>query len=1077
MHRVNQRKFTCAGQTGVKIQLIRKGTGKELTKMLINDRYELKKEIRRGGFGVTWYAWDTNLDMPVAIKEFSDPDPEHRRKFIREARSLAKVSGARGIVNVRDYLEADGKAYMVMEYLDGEDLSARIDRTGRLGFDETWQLLLPLMGVLKKLHESGMIHRDVSPDNIRITEDGEVKLLDFGSVSNLTSENLTRTVTVKPGYAPIEQYSGAAEQGPWTDVYSLCATIYKCITGRKPADSLVRSFHDELERPSALGVKISPEEEKVLMKGLSVNPKERYDTVNGFIDAMEAARTAPKDSPVSGMSGSAGSGSSAGGRSLEELASKAFSDEADGGKGEPEAAQERKSGRPGQPGQAGQPDVQPAQPGEQPAQPGQAAQPGVQPAQPGNPGQPTRTDTPSGSGKQGRRKKNKFLIPAIAAGALVLGIAVFVLLPKGDGSGGGGGVIPTSIVTGSAEGVDYDSGDTYVTIADTTINDAHINFVEKNDKITTVYFRRCSVPDEMISKMADWSRVESLSFNYCGGYTSMDPLAGLATLGSIEIYDNSDAVFAGDRVFTNDFPETVKKLMVIGGTLEGTAGFIRHFPGLSTLTLNVANQVDDYSFLDALPELEYLYLYNQSLDEEDCSHLSGHAKLGFVDLTDGSLATLDWAKDCPGIRYIDAEDSPITDLSPLAGHELLYTLRIPGSQVSDLTPLSSCPALSNLNVARSQVSSLAGLENAKKLFSLNISRCSVSDLAPLKECAELEELYADRNKITSISEISNCGKILTIDVNRNELTNLDGCEDLIKLKTLKAAGNHISDISGIRNCTVIEALFLSENGIEDISALSNNFTDLKVLDISDNQVRDISALAGCVSLSGFAADNNKITAINVLAEKPGLYGVFLSNNELTDITPLRDSMDNLSYLDIGNNNVRDVSFLKNLSVKKVWLLMENNEISDVSMLPAMLEYHQLVFYGNPIRDISVVSGMTNTLWTKLYLSHDDNLDYGALGSSSVNDDVILVDVPSDKKASVLKQFKGNRWYEPAFMTGEEADAEMESYRAEIKRTVIGDSGEEEEAESSGAAAGEAEAEDEAAGTTADQGAEEDNGQN
>ena len=140
-------------------------------------------------------------------------------------------------------------------------------------------------------------------------------------------------------------------------------------------------------------------------------------------------------------------------------------------------------------------------------------------------------------------------------------------------------MIPTSIVTGSAEGVDYDSGDTYVTIADTTINDAHINFVEKNDKITTVYFRRCSVPDEMISKMADWSRVESLSFNYCGGYTSMDPLAGLSTLGSIEIYDNSDAVFAGDRVFTKDFPETVKKLMVIGGTLEGTAGFIRHFRG------------------------------------------------------------------------------------------------------------------------------------------------------------------------------------------------------------------------------------------------------------------------------------------------------------------------------------------------------------------------------------------------------------------------------------------------------------------------------------------------------------------
>ena len=286
-------------------------TGKELTKMLINDRYELREEIRRGGFGVTWYAWDTNLDMPVAIKEFSDPDPEHRRKFIREARSLAKVSGSRGIVNVRDYLEFDGRAYMVMEYLDGEDLSACIDRTGRLSLDETWQLLLPVMSVLTKLHKADMIHRDVSPDNIRITGDGEVKLLDFGSVSNLTSEHLTRTVTVKPGYAPIEQYSGAAEQGPWTDEYSLCATIYKCITGRKPVDSLVRSFHDELERPSALGVKISREEEEVLMKGLSVNPRERYGSIDDLVNAMESA-------------GSRSQHSSSVRSSVEDLAAKAF---------------------------------------------------------------------------------------------------------------------------------------------------------------------------------------------------------------------------------------------------------------------------------------------------------------------------------------------------------------------------------------------------------------------------------------------------------------------------------------------------------------------------------------------------------------------------------------------------------------------------------------------------------------------------------------------------------------------------------------------------------------------------------
>lgn len=963
-------------------------TGKELTKMLINDRYELREEIRRGGFGVTWYAWDTNLDMPVAIKEFSDPDPEHRRKFIREARSLAKVSGSRGIVNVRDYLEFDGRAYMVMEYLDGEDLSARIDRTGRLSLDETWQLLLPVMSVLTKLHKADMIHRDVSPDNIRITGDGEVKLLDFGSVSNLTSEHLTRTVTVKPGYAPIEQYSGAAEQGPWTDEYSLCATIYKCITGRKPVDSLVRSFHDELERPSALGVKISREEEEVLMKGLSVNPRERYGSIDDLVNAMESA-------------GSRSQHSSSVRSSVEDLAAKAFSDEAQTSKEEPETT--------------------------------------MRLAQSQNIAQTAQ------SARQPRRKKNKFIIPCILAVALVLGVAGFAIFSGGSGNGGnggGGGVLPLPITTGSAEGIEYKSGESYAFVRDTTINDAHIDFIRKNDAITSVYFDSCSIPDEMISRMAEWTKVEKIEFDDCEGFTSLDPLAGMAALKTINIHLiwGEDNVFAGDQFFTTDFPETMTSFYIICDTLEGTTGFFRHFPGVSTLSLNVENGLDDYSFLDSMPNLQYLYLNHMSMDEEACSHLGGHKELSSVQLDDGSLASLEWAKDCPKIRYIIAQDCPITDLSPLAGNESLYQLSLPGSQVSDLTPLASCPKLGSLNVSRSQVSSLEGLENAQELSTLNISRCGVSDLTPLSGCPNLRELYADHNKITSLSAISKCDKMLLIDVSRNELTTLDGCQDMIKLTSLKAVGNHIADISGIRNSTLLSALMLSENEITDISALSNNFVDLKVLDVSNNQISDISALAGCASLEAFAADNNRLMSVSALADKHSLYGVFLSNNELSDITPLRSSMDNLSYLDIGSNSVRDISFLNSLSVKRVWLLMENNNISDISMLPAKLNYQKLVFYGNPIQDVSVISEMQDAGAADFYVSYHDNIDYSALGASPVSDEVSLVDVPSEKKASVLKQFKENTFWEPAFKSSEEADEEIAAFRAEIRKQIIGDSG-------------------------------------
>ena len=177
--------------------------------VLINDRYELIRIIGKGGFGTTWYARDTKLDMPVAVKELSDTDPSRKKKFLREARTLARFAREPGIVNVRDYLEYNGRAYMVMEYLDGSDLNTKIADGGPISFKKAYYLLRPVILVLSKLHEEGVIHRDVSPDNIRMQNDGTIKLLDFGAAWNSASpENATTTITVKPGYAPYEQYAG-----------------------------------------------------------------------------------------------------------------------------------------------------------------------------------------------------------------------------------------------------------------------------------------------------------------------------------------------------------------------------------------------------------------------------------------------------------------------------------------------------------------------------------------------------------------------------------------------------------------------------------------------------------------------------------------------------------------------------------------------------------------------------------------------------------------------------------------------------------------------------------------------------
>lgn len=979
---------------------------------IIGDRYELRSEIRRGGFGVTWYGWDKSLDMPVAIKEFSDPDPEHRGKFLREARTLAQFSGLRGIVNVRDFLQTQDKVYMVMEYLDGEDLSTYVDKKGRLSFEETMRLLTPVMDVLAKLHAANMLHRDVSPDNIRLTGDGDVKLLDFGSASNMTSENLTRTITVKPGYAPIEQYSGAVQQGPWTDVYSLCATIYKCITGRKPADSLVRSFHDDVELPSALGAAISPAEEAVLMKGFSVQPAERYASVDAFREAMAGAENTAAAAEEN--------------RKLEELAAMAFSDEvnpapAPADTAKPEVAAEKKYTE--------------VAAGTAAAGPSGSSVSGAGPA--------ARKNAAAADKK---KKSGKVLIPIVLGLALIVGMALFLLRGSTD-EGEGGGVLPDlpTVVTGVPDNADYQSGNSYISFQDTEITDQDLAFIKSQEVIDTVSFYRCQLSDEIVGKMPELSKIESVSFSNCGGFTSLNPLAEMPALDTISVYVNRDGTFSGDELFTADFPQKLAGFNLTCGEITGSTDFLRRFPGLTSLTFSVDSDGKDMSFLEALPELEYLYIVHQTMNEEACSHLYGHPKLQSATFEEAPLATLEWAKECADLYKIDAEGSNVTDLSPLAGHEKLAIVDLSGAPVSDLSPLADCMQLYSLTIDHSEVESLAPLAGHERLGSLNVSYCHVSDLSPLSETG-LETLSAAHNEITTLKPLASCTKMLKLNVSGNALSSLEGCEEMIKLTALSAADNRISDIGAIRNCALLAELQLSNNEISDLSALGNDFEELTLLDITNNNVSDISVLSSCAKLVAFAAADNNITSLRGLEEKPELMAVLISGNNVSDLSPLSGSLNKLSYLDFGSNQVSDLSVLKGLSVKNVWLIMEKNKISDLSPLPSLLSYRKMAFYGNPIKDISFVTAMTNVnSATELYLSYQADSDYAVLGESAFRYSANLVDVPTDKKAAVLKDFtEGSGFTEPTFMTTEEADREMAESRKEIRKAVLGDSAEEEE---------------------------------
>lgn len=275
---------------------------------LMLGRYLIVRTLGEGGFGITYLAWDAICGDRVAIKEYFPAGyvtraprsavvvyrKENRtastrglRRFIDEARILAEVRDLPGIVSMRDFFTANETAYIVMEYLDGVSLKKyTAKKGGRLALSELLGIMRPVLGSLITVHEKGLIHRDISPDNIIITKSGSVKLIDFGAAKQTALDTRSLSIVLKQGFAPEEQYRVHGEQGPWTDVYALGATIYYCITGQLPAESIQRLVKDTIIRPSELGADIAVSQENALMKALAVHKKNRYETVRQFMNAL-----------------------------------------------------------------------------------------------------------------------------------------------------------------------------------------------------------------------------------------------------------------------------------------------------------------------------------------------------------------------------------------------------------------------------------------------------------------------------------------------------------------------------------------------------------------------------------------------------------------------------------------------------------------------------------------------------------------------------------------------------------------------------------------------------------------------
>jgi hypothetical protein len=272
----------------------------------LENRYVLGRVLGQGGFGITYLAADLREYRKLALKEYfpssfatRDTDrhtvtyagPGNRapyqyglKKFEEEGQTLQKFQHHLNIISVITSFKANGTGYIVMEYLDGTNLLAYLKRqpAGKISFEEALRILTPIMDALREVHRAGVIHRDVSPDNIYLCRSGRIKLLDFGAARlALRDQTQSQQLILKPGYTPEEQYRNSGVAGPFTDVYSLAATMYRCITGTVPPEAPERLSEDRLQPPGQLA-KLPARAEKALIKALAVRSKDRYQAVEEF---------------------------------------------------------------------------------------------------------------------------------------------------------------------------------------------------------------------------------------------------------------------------------------------------------------------------------------------------------------------------------------------------------------------------------------------------------------------------------------------------------------------------------------------------------------------------------------------------------------------------------------------------------------------------------------------------------------------------------------------------------------------------------------------------------------------------
>ena len=1070
---------------------------------LVADRYEILEVIGQGGFGITYKAYDSVLDVPVAIKEYYPSGiasryheqsldvqvggsenrrlfEEGKKKFLEEARILARFSEDPNVVGVRNFFEDNQTVYIVMQYLQGESLKEYIEKNGKISFDEAYRLLRPVMQSLGRIHAAGLIHRDISPSNLIRMRTGKVKLIDFGTAREYSTDgDKSLSIVLKPGYAPAEQYQTHGLQGPWTDVYALCASIYKLITEITPENSLNRMVNDEVRLPSECGAEISAAQEEVLMQGLAVRESDRIRSMEILEEKCEAASRIPdrqndvtlpiddertvmgpseaftfeNDRPKVPSQMPAHEQQVSFGHTEKPVpersnaASPLTQKAVDSGRSNitpPQTQEAVDSGR----SNAASPQIQEAVDSDRQFGRAQAGKNEKAPA-----GRKTRAEKkPSDPrGKASSRKGSRIgLKPVLLCILAAVCLFAFVFL-RSNGPGGG----EASDWLDGKQRVSFRSNDESLTIKKSMLNE-----INRNSKVASLYFYNCVISDDVIARLASMKRISDVTFSDCTGFSTLSPLSKMTPLRSLTLDGPIvDApVIDGSALFPTDMPQ-LTKFDLESYSLKNGFDFLEHFSGLEELQIFSVDLGGESCRLPENPALQTASITYTDLSGVDLSALGNEPNLAFLRLNDDQLTSLSFLRTASALENVSAENNLLTSLDGLQDKDSLSNLYVENNQIKDISalktcknlqdfsasnnqigdisPLEGCSELYNLQLGNNQISDISPLEGCTKLQALNLNKNQIQDAGPLSNCTELISLNLNRNRISDLSCLSGCTKIRDLDFRRNAVSDLGFCENMLNLALLRASENQISSLDGLDNVTQLAEVRLDKNQISDISMLSKNAEHLETAVLDDNQISDLSPLKPCTSLKGLSVNNNQLTTLTGLEDCTKLSFLSASGNKISNITPLR-SCTELYTLDLGENEITNIVELSACTSSKMAVLLQNNHIRDISPLYGMKDYVYLSLYNNEITNIDGMPAMTSTGNSSiLYLDWWDGLKPETLSQTSYYEPR-LVDTPPDQQVNLQNAFQEIRFTagqypgEIQFLTKEAADEQIAKDRQDVR---------------------------------------------